>query len=391
MALDIPKEGFTMRQAEDAISSIIQQSVNPDEAPKDEPGADATESSEPVQESADEREDKSAEPTDSEVEEVKDSGESGTDTKTDSDEESAEVEDTPEGGDGEEYEYDHAALAQALGIEEDDLVVDEGRIHVRTKINGEESQASLADLKNSYQMTSAAQKGMQDLAQEKKQFAEERRQKMEDLGKQGELFNQALYAMQQEYLNDFRNINWEQLKAEDPDTYTVKRIEYQDKEKSIQKFYHDYQQAQEQIKKHFYDQMSGVWEEGAKQLNNVFSRSEYKNAPKWDTEEGNRLTTWMIQQGFPAETISTLGAWQVFKWARDSMLREEELKKTKKTMKKVVKLPKVKTSKPGTPASKAQKSRSKLDEAKYRQRKAAKSGQKNFNETVDLISKIIRS
>ena len=240
-------------------------------------------------------------------------------------------------------------------------------------------------------MVGTAQKGMQELAKEKKQFAEEKKQKLEILGKQGQFLEQALYVMQQEYLNDFQNINWDQVKAEDPDGYAARRMDFQDREKKIQKFYSDYQQAQQQIQKQFHDQMVEVWEDGSKQLNTVFNGSSYKNAPKWNVEEGEKLTKWMVDQGFPSEAISTLGTWQVFKWARDSMLREEELSKTKKVMKKVVRLPKVKTAKPGAKQSKTQKSRSKIDEAKFRQQKAAKSGQKNFNESVKLIQELMKS
>lgn len=385
MALDIPPGGFSERQAEDVISGIINRSTNVEEAPKDEPRTDVEQPVESVRESADEREDQSSEPTDKAPEQVDETG-PDTSAETESDKDVS-----ADDGEPETHEYDHGALAQALGIDEDDLVVEDGRIQVRAKVNGEELQVNLADLKNNFQMTSAAQKGMQELAQEKKQFQEERKKTLEEMGNQATFFEQALYAMEQEYLNDYGNTNWSDLERNDPDEHSRLKWKFNDRKEKVEGFKKQYQQAQQQIQKQMHDRMVEIWEDGSKKLVNAFNSPSYRNAPKWGAKEGERLSQWMVDQGFPAETISTLGSWQVFKWARDSMLRDEELQNTKKVMKKVVKLPKVKTSKPGTPATKEQKSRSKLDEAKMRQRKASKSGRKNFNETVDLISKIIRS
>lgn len=395
MAIDIPPGGFTERQAEEAISGIIQRSLATEEGQsKDEPRADDTELDKSVQESIDERADKNAELTDREAEQFQSQTSEGSDIdsqdasvkeQTDAD---REIEENRE---AEEYEYDYSALAQALGIGEDELVIDDGKINVRTKINGQIGQTSLNELKHNYQVNEAARSKIQELDEEKRQFNEERKTKLEELGKQSQLMEQGLYAMQQEYLSEFNNVNWDQMKRDDPENYTVRRMEFQDRERRMQKFYGDYQEAQKKIQDQFNTQMREVWDEGAKQLTNAFSGPSYKNSPKWNSEESDKLTKWMISQGFPAEVISTLGSWHVFKWARDSMLREEEFTKTKKVMKKVVKLPKVKTAKPGASSSKNQKSRSHIDEAKARQRKAANKGQKNFNETVDLITKIIRS
>ena len=137
--------------------------------------------------------------------------------------------------------------------------------------------------------------------------------------------------------------------------------------------------------------MQEVWNEGAKKLNIVFSGKEYKNSPKWDQNEQRRLSEWMIREGFPVEALSTLGSWQVFKWARDSMLRGEEDKAVKKTMKRVVKLPKIKAAKPSTPLSKESGLKSRINDAKQRQRKAAVSGRKNFNESMDLIKEMMKT
>jgi len=398
MSIEIPQGGFkTLDQAANAISGIMNRSVSNETPPDNNTGEDdgqkLAKKTKPVDPfMGDGLEDKDVLVDEDDEEDVDEEGvpvEMGSPKEKQEEPEGELEQELDEEEVGEEY--DHAALAQALGLDEDDLIVEEGELSVRTKVNGEEAQVSLAELKDSFQMTSAAQKGMQELAQEKKEFKETQKSKLEEMGHRMQFLDQALYAMQQEYMNDYQSIDWNSLKENDPEGYGVKRMDYQDREKKIQRFYADYQEAQKKIQGQFHEHMQSVWDDGSKQLASTFSGASYKTSPKWDSSEQDRLTKWMLGQGFPQDVLSTLGNWQVFKWARDSMLREEEQQAAKKTMKKVVKLPKVKTAKPSTPASKTAKKKSTLDAAKARQRKAGRKGQKNFNETVDLITRMMRS
>lgn len=395
MAIEIPQGGFkTIDSAANAISGIMNRPIpGTEEAAENEPTSDDGKLTPSIPESANERENQDSEPSDQDVAAIEQSGESEVDTEVGEDQDAAVA-----SGEGEpaeepetqEVEYDHAALAQALGISEDDLIIEESGISVRTKINGEESATTLEDLRNSYQMTSAAQKSMQEVAQEKKQFQETKKAQLEDLNNQAQFMRQAIYSMEQMYLNDHRNVNWEQLRESDPDEYNVRRLDFQEREKHLKQWKEQYTQAQQQIQQEWYSEMQEVWNEGAKMLNNTFMAPEYKTSPKWGQEEQDRLIKWMVNEGIPNEVVNTIGAWQVFKWARDSMLRKEEQAAAKKTMKKVVKLPKVKTAKPGTPKTESTKRRSKVEEAKRRQVTASRKGQKNFNQTVDLISEMMK-
>ncbi len=92
-----------------------------------------------------------------------------------------------------------------------------------------------------------------------------------------------------------------------------------------------------------------------------------------------------MDQGFSAQDVSSVGVWQVFKWARDSMLREQELRNAQETVKKVAKMPKV--TKPGKPKGAKEVQTAKVKNLKARQKKAGG----HLRETTELISELFRS
>ncbi len=122
---------------------------------------------------------------------------------------------------------------------------------------------------------------------------------------------------------------------------------------------------------------------GAQALVEVFSGEAYRNAPKWDEEAQQDLAKWIMDQGFTTQEISQVAEPRVFKWARDSYLREKELKAAKETVKKVTKITKV--AKPGKSKPPAEISKSKNKDLKTRQRKSGG----GLKETTDLISGLL--
>lgn len=391
--IEIPKGGYrTLEQATEAISSIL----NPPKQEKihNEPTKPDSETEAARIDDGNAQDTETGQPD--KTEDTEDTEDGGVDTRR-SDEDATEVEweegEIPETN--EEVEYDYSALAQALGVDEDDLIAaEDGSIRFRTKVNGELGEIAVSDLRDSYQMKSAAQKGMHELAEEKKAFYQERKSALEGLGEQQTFMQQALQAMHQEYVNDYQNLDWDKLYQEDPDAYHRQTRLKQEREQKINNFNQQFQEARKQINQQIMEELKKIYTDGSKSLEEAFSSSDYKTAPKWNDDERGRLTRWMIDQGFPEQNLSQLAVWQVFKWARDSMLREQERGEAKKTMKKVVKLPRVKMTKPTTPKTKEENKKKRVNDAKRRQRNAAISNQygkkSNFNESVDLISEIMK-
>ena len=385
MAIDVPEGGYkTIDQAASAISEIMNRSSD-GEADGSTGDGEAVPNVEPKSENTDSESDNTSD--NEEFSGGEEAPEGPEDDRDLADSEGISEED--DGDNTEESEYDYAALAQALDLNESDIVVEDGKLLIRAKVNEKEIPVSLGDLKNGYQMVQAGQKGLQELSLEKKKFSEERDSQLNALQEQATFYTQALHAIEQDYVNDFNSTDWEKLRQEDPDAFNDKWFGAQQRAQKIDAYKKQYEQVQKAYQDQLSTRMQEVWVEGAKLLESSFTGPEYRGAPAWDDKERQRLTKWMVDQGMEESLVSTLQNWQVFKWARDSMLRSEEQETAIKTMKKVAKLPKVKMAKPGPASDSQSRKRSSLDRAKQKQRKATAKGKKNFNESVDLISQIL--
>ena len=283
-----------------------------------------------------------------------------------------------------EVELEPSQVAEMLGLDGDALEVDDdGSIQIHTKIDGKPAKASLKDLTRSYELAETHEERLRQLGRERKAFQDESKAALEQMATQHQNFNQAVEAIEAEYASDFQSVEWNRLREEDPTEYNAKRLDYEDRKQRINQYKaHSYQQHQTLQAEH-QKKFAEMQMEGARTLEEVFQGEAYRNAPKWDETESQRLAKWVIDQGFKAEEISQVGVWQVFKWARDSMLREGELKAAKDSVKKVTKITKV--VKPGKSKSPSEVSQTKTKELKSRQRKSGG----NLKETTDLIAGLL--
>lgn len=298
----------------------------------------------------------------------------------------------------EEIELDPQQLASFFGVEEDDLqLTDSGQISVRAKVDGQISEVSLKDLKDSYQLTKTSQQRLQKLSEDRKTFETQRTTSLEALGQQQQFLGQALQAIEQQYAQDWQEVDWQRLRSEEPEAYATRRQDYDDRARKVAQFKQLFTEASGQLAQEKQRNKETTFQAGFQRLNEAFSSAPYKTSPKWDEGERGRLANWMVDQGFEQKEMADVSSWLVFKWARDSMLRSDEGAEAKKTVKRVLKLPKVKVAKPGSGSTKGGNKRNDIDDAKSRQRRAAKTGnnpftrKSNLKESTDLIAKLLRS
>jgi len=283
-----------------------------------------------------------------------------------------------------EVELEPAQVAQMLGLEEDALEVDEdGAIQVHAKIDGKPAKVSLKDLRHSYELAETHEERLRQLGRERKAFEDESKARLERMANQVQEFGSLMQTLEADYAADFQSVNWDQLRQEDPVEYNAKRLDYEDRKKRLDEFRTKGQQQYQAFEAERGQKLLEQQTEGAKHLAEAFSGTAYKGAPEWGDSESQRLAKWIQEQGFSAEDIGSVGVWQVFKWARDSMLREQELRTAKETVKKVVK--KTKIAKPGKPQAPGAQKKAKDKEYKMRQRKSGGS----MSTTVDRIKNIL--
>lgn len=380
MAIEVPESGLNINQAADVISGILH--------PPDPPRVEAS----PLEDQPADPPRVEAPPAKLETppDEIPAPEDTIPDEATpDADQPVESPEKEPESvsdQDPDNIEIDSAVLAEFLGVKDQDLSIGDKGVTIKTKVDGKVSDVPIKDLQASYQKSAAAQTRFESLANDKKTFEIEKKQATESIQQQQMFMAQAIQVMEDQYANEWRQTNWQQLRDDDPESYTLKRGDFDDRKKQVADFKNSLFQAYKQQEDQRQQDKQARWSEGYKYLEEEFSGESYKAAAKWDDSERNRLASWMSNAGFDNDEMVKVTSPLVFKWARDSMLRDSERKSAKEVAKKVAKLPKLKVTRPGSKKAKEQPRRTKIEELKSKQVKAAKlGGRSNLNETVKLI------
>ena len=123
-----------------------------------------------------------------------------------------------------------------LGIDSDKIVLDEEGdfAGVNVKVDGETSTVNMSDLVIGYQTNKHNTNTSKALAEERKQFdagkieaVQDYTRKLDDVGKLSEYMNQNL-------MKEFRGVNWDQLRVENPAEYAASMTDFQSRQQEIQ-------------------------------------------------------------------------------------------------------------------------------------------------------------
>ena len=162
-----------------------------------------------------------------------DIGELGEDQNLDDDQDSDDDEPGDEGDDDEEE--GEPTLAKYLGVDESQISVDEnGAVFIATNTDGEIKQLPLSDVISGYQMQSSLTQNQMKLVDDRKTFDADRTRVLEETQQnlQTSLFMSE--HMEKELLNEYNQIDWNDLRSRDPAEYTALRQDYADKAKGIE-------------------------------------------------------------------------------------------------------------------------------------------------------------
>jgi len=287
--------------------------------------------------------------------------------------------------DAEEIELEPAQLAALLGLDEQDLVInDEGSLAFRAKVDGETQTVDLRNLRDSYQLTKTAQQRLTKLGDDRKAFEAERDTRFQHLQQQSEQMAQAITTIEREYAAEWENVDWQKLRAEDPGEFAVRRADFEDRARRLNGYKAQHQQQIQQGQEAWQQEQQKSFHEGHQKLNDAMAGPEFAKAGEWNEDAKKEVYQSMVASGVPEQILQSTPYWQAFVWARKAMLYDKMTTEAKKTAKKVARLPKI--TKPGAKKSKQQSKRGNLAEARIKQRK----GGGNIQSTAERISAIMR-
>ena len=139
-------------------------------------------------------------------------------------------------------------IAEYLGVEESMLTVsDDGKVAIKTKIDGQEGTAKLQDFLKTYQLRGHVDNESRAVSEAKKALQAEREQFQQQARQQSEYVASLAQQAQSELMADFNAIDWNQLSADDPAEYVKLQHQFQQRNARIQQMH---TQAQQMVQQH---------------------------------------------------------------------------------------------------------------------------------------------
>ena len=266
-------------------------------------------------------------------------------TKATSDEEV--VEETKEAEEVEEEAPESEEEGQAEEeteeeVEEEELeIVAEEDLKYTIKVDGEEYEVGIDELKSGYQRQADYTRKSQALAEQRKgtEAIQSERQQLEQ---ERQMYANGLQMLQEQQtakLQDFDKVDWETMKEEDPYQYMLKKDEYRDAQERV----NNAAQQQALIQQ---EQQSA-----AQQVRGQFVQQEYARLvaalPEWNDKESTikkDVQEYAVSVGFRPDEINQLADHRSVLVIKKAMEFDKLTKKVAPKKKAVKKVPKVQKS-----------------------------------------------
>ncbi len=209
------------------------------------------------------------------------------------------------------------------------------------KVDGEEYEVNLEELKSGYQRQSDYTRKSQALAEERKanEAIQSERIKLEQERQMYANGLQMLKEQQQAKLQEFNDVNWDELKEEDPYTYMLKKDEYRDAQEKARNAAQQQRIVQQQ-------QTTQQAQARASFVQNEFSKLA-EALPEWNDENSNIKTDirdFAIKAGYAPEEVDQLADHRSVLILKKAMEFDKLTKKVAPKKKAVKKVPKVQKS-----------------------------------------------
>ena len=230
---------------------------------------------------------------------------------------------------------------EEVAEEEEFDVVAEEDLKYTIKVDGEELEVGIDELKNGYQRQADYTRKSQALAEQRKETEAIQSERMQ-LEQERQMYANGLQMLQEQQsakLKPFESVDWEALKAEDPYQYMIKKDEYRD--------------AQERVT-NIQQQQNLVQQEQAQQAQQArahFVQQEYSKLvealPEWNDKESTikkDVQEYARSVGFLPEEINQLADHRSVLVIKKAMEYDKLTTKVAPKKKAVKKVPKVQKS-----------------------------------------------
>ena len=224
--------------------------------------------------------------------------------------------------------------------EEFDVVAEED-LKYTIKVDGQELEVGIDELKNGYQRQADYTRKSQALAEQRKETEAIQSERMQ-LEQERQMYANGLQMLQEQQsakLKDFESVEWESLKAEDPYQYMIKKDEYRDAQERVNNLVAEQQMVQQEQAQQ------------AQQARAHFVQQEYsrlvQSLPEWNDKNSTikkDIQEYATSVGFKPEEISQLADHRSVLIIKKAMEYDKLTTKVAPKKKAVKKVPKVQKS-----------------------------------------------
>ena len=256
-------------------------------------------------------------------------------------EETEEAEEVEEEAPEEEEGQAEEETEEEVDEEEETEIVAEEDLKYTIKVDGEEFEVGIEELKNGYQRQADYTRKSQALAEQRKETEQIQSERMQ-LEQERQMYANGLQMLQEQQaakLKDFDSVDWEALKAEDPYQYMIKKDEYRDAQERVNNIVAEQQAVQQeqarqaqQARAHF------VQQEYARLINALPEWGDNKSTIRKDIQE------YASSVGFRPEEINQLADHRSVLVIKKAMEYDKLTTKVAPKKKAVKKVPKVQKS-----------------------------------------------
>lgn len=269
-----------------------------------------------------------------------------------------------------QVELDASELASMFGLDQSQVSVsDDGNLKIRVKIDGQESEATLAELVKGYQLEGHVTRKSMELADQRKALEAQAAQQQTALAQQAQQAAFLLQAAEQQLIGEYQSIDWQRLRRENPAEYSAAQLDYSQRARQIEGMKEQALSITGQ-----YDAEAQVKQAQAYEAHLEAEKTALLEAvPEWKDEakaEAGKaeIVTFLRESGFTPEEIGSIGNHKALLLIRDAMAYRKAAKSTDVTAKQLKKVVKP-VLKPGAVQTKAEAARKQSTEARATLRK----------------------
>ena len=261
----------------------------------------------------------------------------------------------------EEEEASEEVETEDTGEEETEEVAEESNYTI--KVDGEEYEVNLEELKAGYQRQSDYTRKSQALAEGRKEneAIQTERLKLEQERQMYANGLQMLKEQQSAKLQEFKDVDWSTLKEEDPYAYMLKKDEYRDAQDKARNAAQQQQIVQQQQQQQEAQSRATFVQDQYSQLVNAL--------PEWDNKESTvkeDIRKFAISSGYAPEEVDQLADHRSVLILKKAMEFDKLTKKVAPKKKAIKKVPKVQKSGRGKVKSEAADDKTKKKRARLR-------------------------